>query len=230
MYLLYADESGAIGDPAQQHFVLAGFCAFERQGWWISKELDKIASRFNPADPGSVELHGSPMFAGRGSWRKFDKAYRHKAIADALRVLGNSHVSNRLFASVVRKSAVSPRDPVEVAFEQLASRFDKYLIRLHNKKDTQRGLIVFDKTTYESTIQTLATDFRTKGYTWGIIRNFAEVPLFLDSKASRLIQLADLVAYATYRNFEKGDSTFYSLIEHRLDADGGVVHGLYLKQ
>lgn len=61
MYLLYADESGSSGDPNQQYFVLAGFCVFERQGYWIAQELDKIAAGFNPADPASVELHGNPM-------------------------------------------------------------------------------------------------------------------------------------------------------------------------
>lgn len=66
MYLLYADESGTTQDPSQQYFVLAGLCVFERQGFWVSSELDKIAARFNPADPASVELHGSPMLAGRG--------------------------------------------------------------------------------------------------------------------------------------------------------------------
>lgn len=56
--------------------------------------------------------------------------------------------------------------------------------------------MIFDKSTYEETIQNLATDFRTVGHQWNVIANLAEVPLFLDSKASRLIQLADLVAYA----------------------------------
>jgi hypothetical protein len=35
MYFLYADESGTTHDPNQQYFVLAGFCVFERQGYWI---------------------------------------------------------------------------------------------------------------------------------------------------------------------------------------------------
>ena len=128
---------------------------------------------------------------------------------------------------MIKKSSVSPKDPVEVSFEQIASRFDKYLIRLHQSGDTQRGLIIFDKSTYETTIQALATDFRTIGYTWGIIRNFSEVPLFLDSKASRLIQLADLVAYAIFRHFEKGDSSLYSIIQPRFDSVGGIIHGLH---
>jgi Protein of unknown function (DUF3800) len=76
MYLLYADESGTTHDLNQQYFVLAGFCVFERQGYWISDQLDQIAARFDPADPVSVELHGSPMLSGRGKWRSYPKSDR----------------------------------------------------------------------------------------------------------------------------------------------------------
>lgn len=229
MYLLYADESGSVQDAQQQVFVLAGFCVFERQGYWIANELDKIAARFNPADPSSVELHGNPMLSGKGIFRQFPKADRSQAIEDSLKVFLASHPSNRLFASVVNKAKVSPVDPVEFAFEQLASRFDQYLTRLHRNSDTQRGVILFDKSTYETSIQALATDFRTIGHSWGILRNFAEVPLFMDSKASRLIQLADLIAYAIFRNYERGDSSLFSVIQNRFDSEGGVTHGLHLR-
>jgi len=229
MYLLYADESGSVRDAKQKYFVLAGFCVYERQGYWIANELDKIADRFNPADPASIELHGNPMHSGKGVFRHFPKEDRNQAIEDALKVFLASHRSNRLFASVVDKAKVSPSDPVEFAFEQLASRFDHYLTRLHKSGDTQRGVILFDKSTYESTIQSLATDFRTIGHSWGILRNFSEVPLFMDSKASRLIQLADLIAYAIFRNYEAGDSSLFSIIEQRFDSEGGVNHGLYIR-
>ena len=110
MYLLYADESGSVHDAKQQMFVLAGFCVFERQGFWIANELDKIAARFNPADPASVELHGNPMQSGKGIFRRFPKEDRTQAIEDALKVFLASHPSNRLFASVVNKARVSPID------------------------------------------------------------------------------------------------------------------------
>lgn len=227
MHLLYCDESGTVSDPLQQHFVLAGISLFERQNFWIASELDKIAASFNPADPNSVELHGNPMFQGKGFWRQFPTERRIQALKDSLAVLAASHKSNRIFACIVKKALVSPKDPVELAFEQLASRFDHYLMRLHKVGDSQRGLIIFDKSTYESTIQNLATDFRTIGHSWGVLRNLAEVPLFLDSKASRLIQLADLVAYALFKKYEKGDDRFSSIIDDRMDQEGGVTHGLY---
>ena len=229
MYLLYADESGSVGDPRQEYFVLAGFCVFERQGYWIAQELDQIAARFNPAEPSDVELHGNPMNTGKGVFRRFPKVDRVQAIADALTILVKSHPSNRLFASVVRKASVSPADPVEFAFEQVSSRFDYYLTRLHTAGDTQRGMILFDKSTYETTLQSLATDFRTIGHQWGILRNFSEVPVFMDSRASRLIQLADLVAYAVFRNYESGDNSFFNIIKNRFDSEGGITHGLHVK-
>ncbi|MGN6231165.1 MAG: DUF3800 domain-containing protein [Trinickia sp.] len=44
------------------------------------------------------------------------------------------------------------------------------------------------------------------------MRNLAEVPLFLDSKASRLIQMADIVAYWIFRYFQSGDSRGFEVI------------------
>lgn len=202
---------------------------FERQGYWISYEMDKVASRFDPANPNSVELHGNPMYGGKKFWRQFPKDMRHNAIRDCLHIFSRSHPSNRIFACVVDKKIVSPKDPVLFAFEQIATRFDYFLIRLHKKSDSQRGLIIFDKSTYEATLQNLAIDFRTIGHTWGVLRNLAEVPLFLDSKASRLIQLADLVAYSIFKAYEKNDTQFFEIIQNRIDNEGGIRHGLYEK-
>ncbi len=229
MHLFYLDESGHPTDSNQEYFVLGGFSVFERQGYWFETELDKIAARFNPADPRSVELHGSPMLQGRGFWRGFPVKERIQAIVDSLSILVNSHPGNRAFGSVVKKSAISPKDPVEFCFEQIASRFDQYLWRLHMRKDTQRGIIILDKSTYENTLQGLATDFRSIGHSWGVIRNLAEVPLFLDSKASRLIQLADLIAFGIFRKFEKNDSRFFDLLAKKFDSDGSTTHGFFQK-
>lgn len=226
MHLLYVDESGSTNDPHQIFFILAGISIHESQGFWFSNELDKIASKFNPADPASVELHGSPMLKGKGIWRHFRVSERVQAIKDSLSIITNSHPGNRIFACAIRKSVISPKDPVEFSFEQISSRFDYYLNRLKKKGNPSRGIIIFDKSTYETTIQNLATDFKKIGHTWDKIRNFAEVPLFIDSKASRLTQLADLVAYSFFQHYEHKNDQFSSIIYKRIDADGGTLHGL----
>jgi hypothetical protein len=49
---------------------------------------------------------------------------------------------------------------------------------------------------------------------------------FASSKATRMLQYADLIAYAVRKYYENGDSTYFDLISHRFDAEGGVIHGL----
>jgi len=53
--------SARAGDP-RRHPGTPSCClelsVFERQTYWSSTELDKIAARFDPSDPGSVELIG----------------------------------------------------------------------------------------------------------------------------------------------------------------------------
>ncbi len=89
--------------------------------------------------------------------------------------------------------------------------------------------MVFDKSTTEQRIQNLAREFKYVGHRWGTTKNYAEVPVFLDSRASRLIQLADLVSYAMFRRYEHGDGELFDVIRNCFDTEGGVVHGLYEK-
>jgi hypothetical protein len=231
MHLLYLDDSGAVGDAQQRYFVLAGVSVFERQTHWIEQTLNGIARHFDESDPYSVELHGSPMRSGKGIWRRHSQNIRLHTIQNALKECVADQFSKgvRLFGAVIKKSASTNKDPVELAFEQLTSRFDRFLTRCHQKHpNTQWGLILLDKSSTENRIQTLAREFKYEGHSWGRTHNYAEVPVFLDSKASRLIQLADLVAFALFRFHEHNDDTFYDVIKHCFDAEGGVEHGLYV--
>ena len=89
------------------------------------------------------------------------------------------------------------------------------------------GLIIMDNSSYESRLQSIAAEYRTFGHPWGPLTNLVDVPLFVDSKATRGIQYADLVAYAMFRKYERGDSEFFDVISNWFDSEGGVVHGLH---
>ncbi|WP_233079207.1 DUF3800 domain-containing protein [Rheinheimera soli] len=233
MHLLYIDESGSVADPNQQYFVLAGVSIFETKTHWVEQTLNTVAESFNVQDPWSVELHGSPMRSGREGWKAHALLDRLSALDKVLQdaVVAHHGRSLRLFGAVVKKSALVGVDPVEHAFEQLVSRFDLFLKRVYQKyDDPQRGLMILDKSSTEMRIQNLAREFKYSGHTWGQTKNYAEVPVFLDSKASRLIQLADIVAYAIFRNFEHNDPRWFDIIKHCFDAEGGVTHGLYVKE
>lgn len=226
MYLLYVDESRSTNDPQQQHFILSGIAVFERDTHWIEQAMNEIAFRFSP-NIYDYELHGSPMRSGKSEWRDFPMDERIQAMKDCLKILPHKKV--KIFASVIQQGYSSGQDTITECFEQVASRFDMYLARLYAQGNTQRGIAIFDKSTTEKSIQALARNFRQDGHTYGKLRNFSEVPLFLDSKSSRLIQLADLVSYAIYRKFEHQDEQFYEIIKDCFDTHNGKTHGLYIR-
>ena len=229
MYLLYLDDAGSVHNASDRHVVLAGIALFERQIHFLDKLLNELAAKISPAAPLNLEFHASHMLGGKGIWRSLRKDTRRQLLAQALALADQIHGKWALFGAVIEKAAVSPDEPLEFAFEQLCSRFDKFLGRQYRKDKTQRGLLILDKSTMETRLQRLARDFRHNGHRWGQLKNFVDVPFFVDSSATRAIQYADMVAYALWRKYEKNDPEFFQVIDTAFDAEGGVRHGLFLK-
>lgn len=229
VHILYVDDSGSVENATERYFVLGGVAVFERGLYHQIKAADDCVASFNLGDPHEIELHGTLMYSGRdGIWRSVrHRPAREQMISKALGTLQN-HASIRLFAVVIDKAAASPNDAIATAFEEICNRFNLFLARMNDRRnDSQRGLIVMDETQHEKPLQMLARKFRIDGTRWGKFRNLAEVPLFVDSRASRLIQLADLVAWSTFRKYEYGDGRFFDPLVPLFDSDGGVFHGLY---
>lgn len=232
MFILYIDGSGSVKNPDDVHFVLAGVAVFERQIFHLISDLDRLVESFGIGSADQIEIHGSPMYSGKRSpWKSVSRPKRVEMMHQVLAVLTKASESVRAFGVAVNKQAISPRDPVEYAFEEICNRFNLYLTRrFHDRggrdEDKQRGLIVMDESHYEQPLQALAREFRISGTRWGHLRNMAEVPLFVDSRASRLVQLADLVAFALWRQYEHQDGRFFNPIIPRFDSAGGVIHGL----
>lgn len=228
MYLLYLDDSGSAQNKSEKHFVLGGLSVFERQIYFLCNKLEQLAESIWPDAPERVEFHASTIFSGRVSpWKEMTKEKRIEVIKNVLKIAAQAHESTKLFACVIQKDAYPARDPVEMAFENLCSRFDLLLKRIYAKEDNpQRGIVILDKTTSETTLQKLALEFRSIGTRWGITQNLPEVPLFVDSRATRLVQLADHIAYAVFRRYESGDTSYLDLIISKFDMENGRLHGL----
>jgi hypothetical protein len=79
----------------------------------------------------------------------------------------------------------------------------------------------------EKDMQVLHQTFKTVGHSSGRLRNFAEVPLFADSKSTRLIQLADSVAYWIYRRYAAHDLWGWRMLEPHFANLGNSRTGLH---
>jgi hypothetical protein len=201
-------------------------CVFETQVDWFSRELDKLATPYDK-NPEDIEFHASTIFSRREDpWKSLQIDDARGILKSVLNVTASSYDSTRLFACAIEKKAFPDTDHVAMAFEDLCQRFDFFLARRRREGDQQRGLIVLDKTTRETSLQKLSREFRKTGTRWAQLKNIADTPFFVDSRASRLIQAADHVAYSVFRRYNSGDAQYMDVIANRFDEDGGIVHGL----
>jgi hypothetical protein len=222
------DDAGSAGNANERHFTLGGIAVFERQAHWLERRVEELACEINPASPDDVEFHASHMFQPKGQlWRHLGRDRSRETLDRLAMILQEAHSSVCAFSCVVEKAAHPRIDPVEIAFEEICSRFDLYLRRLYSVAgDAQRGLLVLDESTHATSLQRLARGFKTIGTRWNILVNLVDVPYFVDSRASRLIQLADLVAYSTFINYERGEDRWFSRLIPRFDSFDGRLHGL----
>jgi len=229
MYLLYLDDSGSIANLKENYFVLGGVCLSESSTRWLSYQLEALATQICPDNPRQIEFHASEIYGGRSHpWDRYKKREeRIDIIKRVLCILKDAYQDIVIFACAIHKASYPQSDHVIMAFEDLSSRFDMYLQRISNEEAKQRGLIILDKSSHETNLQNVAAKFRREGNRWGNqLRNICEVPLFVDSSASRIIQLADHIAYAVFRRYNAGDLNYFNCIESRFDEHQGVMHGL----
>ena len=229
MYLLYLDDAGSPANANEEYFVLGGICVYEAQVDWFSRELDKLATAYDKS-PENIEFHASTIFSRRQDpWKNLTADDARGVLKSVLKVVADSYNTTRLFACAIHKRSFPNDDPVELAFEDLCQRFEYFLTRLRQQGDQQRGLLVLDKTTRETTLQTLSREFRKSGTRWGSLKNIADTPFFVDSRSSRLVQIADHVAYSVFRRYNSGDAQYLDVVASRFDEAGGVIHGLVHK-
>jgi len=231
MYLLYLDDSGSPGNTNENYFVLGGICIPETSVRWLSNVLDKLAESIDNNQPEKIEFHAAEIFRGKDHpWKNFpDKKERKEIIQNVLCSMKNAYPETVIYACAIHKDSYPQENPVLMAYEDLASRFNMYLQNLNDPH--QKGLIILDRSSYETGLQILAHNIRKGGTRWGLqLRNIIEVPLFIDSHASRLTQLADHIAYAVFRRYEANDLTYFNCIEDRFYKKDNIIHGLSHKQ
>ena len=237
MYLLYVDESGDGGtNPgSSRHLVLGGVAIHEGQWKKFTGLLDSVQQSYFPQAPGPVEFHASEIRAGRGAFRDVVKTQRSALMSDIYSIISASPGRRLvLFAAVVEKAAFLAKysgrvDPYEGAFEGLCTMFNLFLGGVQKRqRQVQRGVVVFDEARPSLTrqLRALVAKFHAGGGQWSSMTNLVETAFFFDSRASRIMQLADFTAYAVYRWYEFGDAQYIGAVYHKLDHDRSRIHGL----
>lgn len=250
MYLLFVDESGTHGgSPA---FVLGGVAVHEDDAQRLQQQLDELVIKHLgrvPPNLDEYELHAGEMRNAKkpppttnqgprvSTWAAVPRVVRLALLKDAYELLANYRpVDPRLplvlFGVVIDvKFHTGERqiDRERFAYEVLLNKFDLMLKTVRVERAMpNRGLVIHDRRVVaERDIQGWTAQWRAAAGDIGQLRNLADVPLFADSRATRLLQLADLVSYALYRRYSPGvtDFSYFNTVWPGFHTENGTVHG-----
>jgi hypothetical protein len=171
------------------------------------------------------------------SYRRTD-AYLHLTRAERMSVLESlvktvgAWNEAQLFAEVVDKAFFSQQSGqhspmMEFAFTALVERYERFLCERAKALQVEAsGLIVQDN---NPTVQKRLTNTMRELHKEGAkFQHVVETPLFVDSGLTRMVQIADLCAYATRRFFENQETQLFDHLYPRFGpvgtADSGIRH------
>jgi hypothetical protein len=154
---------------------------------------------------------------------------RHEFVREVAQRLGGWQFA-RLFGECVDKIFANPLrwKLDEQAFEQVVSRFERYLYNIEaTKPEASRGLLIHDnnETVAKKHTNTMKR-FHRKGTLWIAIKHIFETPMFVDSELTSMVQLSDLCCYALRRYLENGEDELFDLIFQRADRYHETVVGI----
>lgn len=137
----------------------------------------------------------------------------------------------RLFAECVDKIHFDPNRTTqsveEQAFEQVVSRFERYLQNISTTKKRLMGMLIHDNNeTLSTRLTNLMMLFHKKGTLWTRIKNIIETPLFVDSRLTSMVQAADLCSYALRRYLENNEDYLFKNLFKIADRKGNRVVGV----
>jgi hypothetical protein len=251
LYLLFVDESGTHG--GSHAFVLGGIAIHESEAQRLQKALDAlVVEKLGRIPPNldEYELHASEMrnakkprpdaakvAAVTSIWANVTRSLRLQILEDAYALIADfasadSQLGSALFGVVVDRNFRPDWSQIErerFAYEVLLNKFDVMLKTLRVRKGLpNRGLVIHDRRVVaERDIQSWTSEWRAAAGNVGQLMNLADVPLFADSRATRLLQVADLVSYSLYRRYSPGveHEPSFGTIWPRFHRERGHVHG-----
>lgn len=139
----------------------------------------------------------------------------------------------RLFAECIDKLHFDPSRSThsidEQSFEQVVTRFEKYLQNLDRNRSelSPYGLLIHDNNPTVAQKHTLLMKkFHKDGTFWTQINHIIETPLFVDSQLTSMVRIADLCGYALRRYLENDEAELFDILFRRADRKENVVVGV----
>ena len=231
MHILFLDESGdpALNGRGTRYFVVAGLAVPIASIPILSSQVNRLAERY--LQQSGLPLHATDLSAQEGGlvepFKGLDFGARIRLMNQVYRLISES--DSTLFGIAI-DTTYANEPPYELALEQLLARFNIFLSRVEAIEPGEprgRGMTIVAHSAYQDSLQRHNSILWNERNRWGgDLRQQLGVPTFAPMEGWRPLQLADFIANAMFRRYEREAAEQFDLIARKFDSSDGVLHGL----
>ncbi|MGP6221049.1 DUF3800 domain-containing protein [Caldiplasma sukawensis] len=227
---MYVDESGDYNNwDENKTFVMAGVAVHEGQIGKISQSLDQVQQKYFSDLQVQISFHATDIKNGKKAFKDLPSSERGQILTDLYNVFNYFCFPNLVaYATVVSANYVKRDTQVlDLAFEDMMTRFNTFLVRQHRNKHPTKGLTIIDQA-HEKKYRELFDGYRVGGTKYGSVNNIVDIPYFAGRRDTRMLQLADILAYGVFQYYEHSKKDYFDVIKERFDRKnkGGSPDGL----
>ncbi len=242
MYFLYADSSGHTKrkrDRNNNPYITVGVIVHEKDYRSIEGRISAVKSKVLPElDPYEWELHAYDIWNSRNFFDGRHMRMNHaKKLEIFSRITDLACEWDITIVGVVmfKDKMVEPyrsQTVMDYSWMFVAERFEHFLVQ--KQAETNNGLLFIDASQKnpESDTRRALQKAVKNGSNWQNIDHVIAHPIFVESHAHNLIQLADMIAYVMLKHY-RSDSEFeelFELLKSKMYRSDGKLDGFGLKE
>jgi len=232
MRLLYVDESGDEQHESSDRFFVFGGIAVADHRWHELRE--KLEGAIHPLI-NKHELHASDLIGARNAFHYLHRGSRARDLYTKLvDVLVPKLLGVSVFIVILDKQGFPITfDARFVAAMQLRKAFREHITRIQGESPSMQkatiacqeyGLVICDKHKKEREFQRLYDVLHSEQVGNPANHRLVETALFMDSRRSRMIQVADLICHIFFQAAARGEQSFLHRVASLLVGSGNSPH------
>ena len=221
---MYVDESGSVSyNDNTNFFVLSGVIVEEDKINDLKRSTYEYKLKHFTGQYVDAEIHAHDIFKAKGDFASLSFSKQQEMSDELYRNISSLDIT--AVSVVIDKESLRRRYPgwkvFNTAWVSLVKRFDKFLEE--RSGENNHGIIKIDRSSsrFHRDIADIIREMREKGPDYQR-KAQTEPPVFVDSSAVEGVQVADAVAYGSFRHHSTPDEfeKYWNLIYGKFRTDG----------
>ena len=231
MYLSYIDTSGCPEKSDPENFVVVAVIIHDSLLDHMNKMVQDIKTKYFPnMCLNNVEFHVKDMLNHTGIYREVSIDTRYSILDDLFAFISAKKTDLKIIGTITDKQIKRVRDIETFGYISVFERFNRYLAQRNGlfkkaSETPERGIAIIDTGVKDQKLRSKLVPILKRGTPRPNFSYLQTDLLFINSKSSNLIQVADCISYCIRKYHRRNNiddvhlwhwQKYYSMLEDKV--------------